>query len=88
MHTQHPLIALWAIKKYDLPEGTEVFVEGDTISGGFCETCWYEYEVVRVKVKKPGETTYTEVDQFDGDLAGLLNEILDAAAAELGPRLK
>lgn len=83
MHTQHPLVAVWAIKKYDLPEGTEVFIEGDTVSGGYCDTCWYEYEVVRVKAKKPGETEFVEIDQMDSDLASLLNEILDAVAAQL-----
>lgn len=68
---QHQLISTWGIKKYNLPEGTKVSVESDRIQSGYCDTCYYEEEVVRVYADGK------EIDTlYDMDLASLLNMIL------------
>lgn len=73
----HPAISAWAIKKFDLPEGTTARVESNRISGGYCETCWYEYEVMDVLAKKPGSDKEELVHRYDEmDMATLLKDIL------------
>lgn len=68
---QHQLISTWGIKKYNLPEGTKVTVDSDLIQEGYCETCAYTAEVVRVYADgKLIDTLY------DMDLASMLNMIL------------
>lgn len=73
---QHQLISTWGIKKYNLPEGTKITVESDSIQGGYCETCYYEEEVVQVYADgKVIDTLY------DMDLASMLNMILSEVFA-------
>lgn len=74
----HPAINKWGQKKYNRPEGTEFKIESETIYGGYCETCSYEEEVMRVSAKAPGEKDFKHVEDMDNDLASLLREILDA----------
>lgn len=73
----HPAINKWGIKKYNLPEGTKIRVESETINHGYCETCGYDEEVFRVYAKKPGDRDYVEIEDMENDLASLLREILD-----------
>lgn len=69
---KHPAIDKWAQKKYELPAGTEVTIEQETRSGGYCETCWYSEEVMVVYANGK------EIDTLYTDLASILTEILDS----------
>lgn len=66
----------WGIKKYNLPEGTQISFEMGTRGSGYCETCYYEEAVLEVLAKKPGEVWPSTIDTMDTDLASMLIEIM------------
>lgn len=74
----HPAIDKWGQKKYNRPEGTVFRIESETIQRGYCETCGYDEEVMRVSARAPGKRDYELVEDMSNDLAALLREILDA----------
>ena len=71
----HPAIDKWGRKKYNLPDTATVLIEQERRSGGYCETCWYEEEVMAVYSVIDGKQTHLE-DLYT-DLASILREILD-----------
>lgn len=78
--TEHPAIDKWGMNKYaqlDLPEGTKFRVDREERRDGYCETCYYDYEVVVVYIKQPaGE--WVKLDELSTDLAEIMREVLDA----------
>lgn len=70
----HPAINEWGRKKYKLSDDAVVLVNSETISGGYCETCYYTEEVIKVYALENGATR--EVGQLYDDMASLLREIL------------
>ena len=68
------LIRAYVQRKYpdlNVTDTDRVTIEQERRSEGFCETCWYEYEVwvVYVNGKK--------VHEFENDLASIINQILE-----------
>ena len=75
----HAMIDKWGQKKYNMAEGTKFWIEQETRSGGYCETCWYEYEVMIVYAEIDGRQT--KVGEINTTLPEMLNEIMDAFTA-------
>lgn len=73
---QHEVITAWAREKFKLDATVNVNVEQETESSGYCETCYYEEEVWRVRRTDTNEVLYTWRDDF----ASLLKEVLDFAS--------
>lgn len=73
---KHPVIDKWAQKKYNRPVGTEFLIKQETKSGGYCETCWYEYEAIVIYEVVNG--SLVEIDEMDIDVPTLINEIFDS----------
>lgn len=72
----HPAIDKWGRKKYNLPDNATVFIEQETRSGGYCETCYYEEEVMVIYSEVDGKRT--KLAERSVDMATMLREILDA----------
>ena len=75
----HVMIDKWGQKKYKMAEGTKFWIEQESRSGGYCETCWYEYEVMVVYADVDGRRT--QIDELRTNLSEMLNEIMDAYTA-------
>lgn len=81
----HPLINWWAIKKYGLPEGTEVLIEHEEGYGGGCEICGFggSESGLFLRIKKPGEHAWTTLDTFyESSMPEIMNEILEYATGD------
>lgn len=77
---QHEAITNWAKRKFGLAADITVEIEQETVSGGYCDTCWYEYEVwVVYQIDAAGKRT--KIHSFDDDFASILREVLDDAVA-------
>lgn len=72
----HPLVDKWAQKKYNKPEGTKFFIQQETLSSGYCETCYSEYEAIVVYESINGKMT--QLDDFRMEFSEILNEILNS----------
>lgn len=66
----HEALANYMRGGLDLDVAEVVSFEDDTASGGYCETCYYEYAVVKVHYQnsKNRSCIYT----YDGDFAELI----------------
>lgn len=73
MKTAEDFINEWGCKKYNKPAGTVFRLVEDTHEGGFCETCWYSYDVVDVYADDVKIDYMTDVTISD-----LLREILNS----------
>lgn len=80
---QHPAIDRWAMKKFpeaNFPEGTTFRIEGGTEWSGYCDTCRYEEQIVKVFAKQPMKDAKEYLhDTLYTHLAEIMTEILDAA---------
>lgn len=65
------LIDAWGAKHYPKYAGKTFRLDMEKRSGGYCETCWYEYECVVVRA---GGKVVTEIER---SLHELLMEIMD-----------
>lgn len=72
----HPAIDKWGRKKYNLPDNATVLIEQEARSGGYCETCYYEEEIMVIYSEVDGKRT--KLDETYRDMASLLREILDS----------
>lgn len=72
---QHEAVTRWAKAKYKLHDEAVVKVEQVTVSGGYCETCWYEEEEWHVLLKE--DNSWRRIDNFYDDYASIVREILD-----------
>lgn len=71
----HPAIDKWGRKKYKLPDNSTVLIKQEKRSGGYCETCRYEDEVMAVYSVIDG--TQIHLEDIYIDMASILREILD-----------
>lgn len=78
---QHELITQWAIEKFNLSPDTQVYVEEETRSGGYCETCWYEYTEWEVYSYEGSKKVIHET--FTDDFASILREVLDYSQSKI-----
>lgn len=75
---QHPAVIEWARKKFGITDpDIKIRVVEKEISGGYCDTCYYEYTEWHVIQYMPDGTTNV-LHRFDDDLASMLREILEA----------
>ena len=72
---QHEAVTRWAKARFKLPDDAVVKVEQVTVSGGYCETCWYEDEEWHVLMKDGNG--WKRVYNFYDDYASIVREILD-----------
>ena len=73
---KHPVIDKWAQKKYKRPAGTEFVIKQESKSGGYCDTCRYDYETMVVYEVVGG--SLVEIDEMYMDMPSILNEIFDS----------
>lgn len=62
-----------------LNEAVKFEIEQETRSGGYCETCWYEYVAVVVYAVDANGTRIEIYEDSDASLVDLMQEILEAS---------
>jgi hypothetical protein len=74
------LIDKWGRKRYPQfgPEATFRFEE-EKRSGGYCETCWHEWNVTAVYARVPGKREEL-AGEFEDGVRSVLMSVLDEAS--------